>query len=441
MNGFAGKPRVLVCLAAAVLASAVVFGFRSPAAASPVNRAMESTLRIVCAMPDGAGNGTGFVIGDGRHLATNWHVVNCVESGGVAAAIPPDGPPVPCRVVWKSETPDLAILEASRPLGRPPLIFAPEGSVETAETIFALGFPGDADNRDIVSEQSQLIVKKTGGHVSAIIPDERGFRMIQTDAAVNPGNSGGPLVDAHGHVIGVVTAKPMAVVLTLGPDGVPTPERLPRAEGLGWAVGAEALVAAMNAEGLPVRRGSRPGRFVMDHWRRSPAAFLALTLILALSGLVSSLVFTPRGRGVLRQAMETTRAMGRSRRSLPTPGPHPGPGPARPIRPVLRVLNGSMAGTVLELDERDLVIGRDPRACHWLVGDSSISRRHCMVRFDPARNGFFLEDLWSTGGTFLLNGATREEIEAGKPVFLRSGARFSMAGAEHRFELKTEAFP
>ena len=148
----------------------------------------------------GTGTGTGIVIDKAGHIVTNYHVVDGARQVSVEFI---DGTVVAGTVVRSDEANDLAIVQVSAPEHLlSPATFADSGQVRPGEPVFAIGNPFGFD------------FTVTSGIVSAInrqSPTEgvggqplRG--MIQTDAAVNPGNSGGPLFNAAGEVIGVNTA-------------------------------------------------------------------------------------------------------------------------------------------------------------------------------------------------------------------------------------------
>lgn len=140
--------------------------------------------------------GSGFV-SDGDHLVTNQHVVDGGEAFQVEFR---EGEWSSARLVGADAFSDLAILELTdRPDRATALEFVAEEPSNGAP-VLALGAPFG------------LSQTATAGIVSArnrSLPAESGFRVpdsVQTDAAVNPGNSGGPLLDMDGRVVGVVSA-------------------------------------------------------------------------------------------------------------------------------------------------------------------------------------------------------------------------------------------
>lgn len=98
-------------------------------------------------------------------------------------------------------------------------------------------------------------------------------------------------------------------------------------------------------------------------------------------------------------------------------------------------ISGPLAGKAIDLTTTPIVIGRDPKECNLIIPSSggSISRRHCVVRFDGDGTNIVLEDLGSKNGTFLNDG---RKLEPGMPHILKSGERFYLAQNDILFELQ-----
>jgi S1-C subfamily serine protease len=139
-------------------------------------------------------SGTGFVVA-ARRIMTNHHVVEgCAE---VAARLP-DGRELPARVLASDATRDLALLSTEAEAG-PILPFRSTGTYRRGEGVVTYGFP----LAGLLSSGPTL----TTGEVSALAGLADNQRHIQISAPVQPGNSGGPLLDMRGQVIGVVVSK------------------------------------------------------------------------------------------------------------------------------------------------------------------------------------------------------------------------------------------
>ena len=146
------------------------------------------------------GLGSGFVISSDGYIVTNDHVAGTATKITIAF---PDGSQLPAALVGSDPETDIALLKVEPERSLPFLAFEETGDAVVGEWAIALGNPFG------LFEAAEPTV--TVGVVSAVgrdFPAQQGrtFRdMIQTDAAINSGNSGGPLVNALGRVIGMNT--------------------------------------------------------------------------------------------------------------------------------------------------------------------------------------------------------------------------------------------
>jgi S1-C subfamily serine protease len=141
------------------------------------------------------GQGSGFVIDSDGHIVTNDHVVNGANSVWVRFW---NGDTHKAEVVGTDASTDLAVIKVDAPDSvLHPVTLGDSGAVQVGDSVFALGSPFGLEE------------SFTGGIVSAVHRQIRainGFNIndsIQTDAAINHGNSGGPLLNSSGRVIGV----------------------------------------------------------------------------------------------------------------------------------------------------------------------------------------------------------------------------------------------
>ncbi len=138
--------------------------------------------------------GTGFFVSDTGVIATNAHVARGEES---LLALLPGGLQLEAEVVYIDADLDIALVKVAG-RGFPHLTLADAATVRQGENVVAIGNPGDA-----------MLFSATKGIVSAVgkFPSAGPGTWIQTDAPVNPGNSGGPLVNGRGEVVGITTQK------------------------------------------------------------------------------------------------------------------------------------------------------------------------------------------------------------------------------------------
>jgi hypothetical protein len=160
------------------------------------------SLPKVVMVKSGERQGTGFVFSSNGLVITNRHVVgsNADKEASLEFA---DGSSAQAKTVFISRKDDFAVLQplTSKPLSPMPLCYA--DYPVAGQEVVALGSPRGLANtvtRGIVSA-----VRRSGDDMKSDVPV--GSTLIQTDASVNPGNSGGPLVNADGEVLGIVTFK------------------------------------------------------------------------------------------------------------------------------------------------------------------------------------------------------------------------------------------
>lgn len=144
------------------------------------------------------GSGSGFLWDDQGHIVTNYHVVEGAQQievgfgGDVTYA---------AEVVGSDPTNDLAVLKVEQtPAGIAPLEIGSSGDLKVGQTAIAIGNPFGQFERTM----TQGIIGAVNRTIETDSTVLRG--VIQTDAAINRGNSGGPLLDSHGRLIGVNSA-------------------------------------------------------------------------------------------------------------------------------------------------------------------------------------------------------------------------------------------
>ena len=140
--------------------------------------------------------GSGFIISADGYIVTNDHVI---ENASRISVMLYDGTVFPASVVGRYRAGDLAVLKIDAE-NLPFLTFGDSDGLMVGEQVAAIGNPlGELANSMTVGHISGLDREITIGRIT--------LNMIQTDASVNRGNSGGPLLNLRGQVIGVVTAR------------------------------------------------------------------------------------------------------------------------------------------------------------------------------------------------------------------------------------------
>jgi putative serine protease PepD len=156
--------------------------------------ATDAVAYISAVSQQGQGTGSGFVVSSDGLIVTNQHVVDGATQ--VAVKIGTDGEQLPAEVVGIDPSQDLALLKVDAK-DLPTLELGDSDSVEVGDDTYAIGNPYGLDHTlttGVVSALNRDLQAPNGATISG---------AIQTDAALNPGNSGGPLLDGDGKVIGV----------------------------------------------------------------------------------------------------------------------------------------------------------------------------------------------------------------------------------------------
>lgn len=168
-----------------------------PESLSSLIRSLEPAVGMVLARTDtGVTSGSGFVIKPEGLFITNYHVVEGAREIGVKL---PDREPVRAYTASYDTLRDLALLRFESGSGYPTLQLDTTRASEKGEDVLVLGYP--------LGTKLGLDISVSTGIISSVRNYED-IKVLQTTAAINHGNSGGPLIRrADGRVIGIVTAR------------------------------------------------------------------------------------------------------------------------------------------------------------------------------------------------------------------------------------------
>jgi S1-C subfamily serine protease len=171
--------------------------FSKPAAAKPGVTADAPPGAPGAAKPKSVSkSGTGFVVSASGHVVTNQHVVNgCTDIRGNLTG----EPAMTLRVVSGDEANDLALLQAPPATTFKDFAKIRDRSIRSGDSVVAIGYPFHG----LLTSDFTV----TTGIVSSLSGLLNNTRFLQISAAVQPGNSGGPLLDTNGQVVGMVAAK------------------------------------------------------------------------------------------------------------------------------------------------------------------------------------------------------------------------------------------
>ncbi len=384
-----------------------------------------------------AGHGTGFVISRDGLVVTNNHVIAIdpakLPAGAKLHFVVPDGSWKRLRrvsIVATFPELDLAILKVEG-LKRPPVVLsllAYGRSPKKGEKVFAVGFPGAADSSAVSALHSTL----TSGLVGKIFLGRRGGAqrdrpIIQHEASISPGNSGGPLFNDCNQVVGVNTFVATSKFEVKREKGGRVVARGAAVSGVYYSPHVSSLVAALKQKGIAFESSgaaclvSKPGQDPMIF------VYIGIAVLLAMLSLILALR-KPRERvvKVVESYTQMLRRKGEAGTRVVARGTPPGRAAAAPGGTVVWQLSGtdgSGKAVRLKLTDRQLadageglVVGRQQTTSDLLLADASVSRRHARIRGSDSE--LTIEDLGSANGTSVDGRAIGE----GKPVSLGDGA-------------------
>lgn len=430
------KRRFLSLMAAALMVMTLLAGTGASAAGAVAAESRSGVVRILALNPDGNYSlGSAFGVGKAGEptttFVTNDHVVYdwYYTEDGTLMALPAvsvwilksssawnpvtgldNSQAIPCEVLYAAgkEYPDMAILRAAEaPEDRVALpLLADESQLEVGDAVYALGYPGTSDDTEQGIYGKRLVagvedVTITSGVVSRFTTASSfgDTRIIQHDATINHGNSGGPLISANGAVVGINTYGMGQDTSTGDVNSY-------------YTVRVQYVIDKLNELGI-----------AYDVYK--PTSVLLWIIIGAVAVVI-----------VAAAAV----VLSRKKKPVPAPAPVP-PAPApQPVQPVMAGAGGTLriqceagafAGRRFAINGQ-VRIGRDP-ARNDLVypaGAQGISGVHCVLVEQGGQ--LFLRDLGSTYGTFLVGG---QRLAANQPVQVRQGDRFYLGSEKEMFQI------
>jgi hypothetical protein len=201
---------------------------------------------------NGKATGTGFAVGEDGYIATAFHVVRDAKSVKVVI----EGREWEAVVVGKDQSNDLAILKVDAPT-RSTLTLARSADQKVGDEVFTTGFP----DPQVQGEN----VKLTRGNINAASGMQDNTTMFQISVGVHGGNSGGPLVNRKGEVVGLITSK-------LGLKYMKASQELP--QNVNYAVKADYLSLLLDTIPNFVRPGGAGANVVTPEEAAQKATYL-----------------------------------------------------------------------------------------------------------------------------------------------------------------------
>ncbi len=391
--------RVRNRIAAALLAALLLSAAALPAFADFSQDTLNGIVMITTGAPDKDGHmnywrGTGFFVGeagtDPQYIVTNCHVVEefilagkALGGGELHVRFDKDDEAEAYLVDYDAEK-DVAILRLAEATDkRVSLQMRVPQEDSLGSEAYAVGYPAAADlTVTAVNSFSQKDATVTTGSISRFLTESgTGRKLIQTDASLGGGNSGGPLIDGSGAVIGINTAG----------------SKLD--SNLFYAVSVSEVLPLLDKNSIPYTLApeTKSGGSTMLYVGIGAVAVAVIAVLAAVLGKKKKAPAAPKGQ-------------------------------EEKGNPVLRSMAPQHGGMVVQLHGQPVQIGRDGAVCRLVYQDGTpgVSGRHCQVSFEQGQ--FILTDLNSTYGTFLSNG---QRVAPNSPVTLPPKSSFYLGEADN----------
>lgn len=173
-------------------------------------KCIPSVASIITKTYSGTATGTGVIYSESGYIVTNYHVIEGGESYTVQLT---DDRVLSATLVGDDPTSDLAVLQVNA-TGLTSAVFGDSDALQVGDAVVAIGDPLGVEYRGTMTDG---IVSAINRNVNL---DGRTMNLIQTNAALNSGNSGGPLINSLGQVIGINTVKIGAFADKAGVEGL-----------------------------------------------------------------------------------------------------------------------------------------------------------------------------------------------------------------------------
>ena len=391
-------------LAAALLAAVLAAALAVPSLAAFEQDTLNGIVLIRTGAPDENGvmnywRGTGFFVGeegeDPEYIVTNSHVVEefilagKALGGGTLHVLFDQDDEAEAYLVDYDYEKDIAVLKLEEPTDkRSSLQLREVEDGMLGDEVYAVGYPLAADMTvQAVDSFSADDATVTAGSIGRLLTESgTGRRLIQTDTAMSGGNSGGPLIDGNGAVLGINTAASNLD------------------QNLFYAVSVGELLPMLDQNNI------------------------AYTLYSGSAASGNTALYIGIGAAVVLVIVALAVVLGRKKKA---PAAEAKAAESLAGSPVLRSLSPQHGGLVVQLHHQQPVqIGRDSATCRLVYQDGTpgVSSHHCQVYYDEREKVFVVTDLNSTYGTFLAGG---QRLQPNAPTKLPPRSSFYLGEVDN----------
>lgn len=380
---------------------------------------LESVVAVYCEFDYGSDRygsiGTGFFVGkegeEPQYLVTNYHVLEYYvdagksAGGGTLVAFFDSDTYEEVFVVDYDEEMDVAVLRLASPTSlRKPLKLRIPTEDMVGDPVYAIGYPTTSESVGSVSSFGINDATVTDGVISRVVVQSgSGRRVIHSTVTTHGGNSGGPLVDENGAVLGLNTFNYLDETGSV-------------IDGSSYAVSVEELIPLLDSNHISYEMWAQQGSV--------PAMWIAIgagAVVVLAAVIIAVAVSSSKKKQRLAQAQADAE---RRRRAEAEQLRRAAAEQRRPQRsPAVRSMAMQHSGLRVPLGTEPIIIGRNGATCKLVFRPDTpgVSKEHCSLRWDVQRSVFILTDLHSTYGTFLTNG---EPLAPSQPYSLQPGDGF-----------------
>jgi len=344
-----------------------------------------------------AGNGSGFVIAP-NVVVTNWHVAGERQVLILNPGKKDKVKPYKVQKLWGSKDLDVVfLLVENLPLKPIPIA---DKVPQKGHDVVSIGYPGAAEGSvDYEGVESTL----TRGVIGRVLDgawsngaggsDKQSFKILQHNASINKGNSGGPLLDSCGRVVGVNTKKAYSVVTNIDAvTGVTS-----QTEGIFYATSIDSLIKQLQVIGIqPIVEKSTCNGFDSSGYGKT-ITYFGLLLAIGIGGLAlffsfkKSKVITETYTQYLRRGSSSDFKNDKTEMvKIPKFSFDGFDSEGKPVW--FEIPNKFSIGD-------EIIVGRDSSVSDIVISDLTISRKHAV--FVLGIDGLKVRDLGSTNGTFV----------------------------------------
>ncbi len=345
---------------------------------------------------------------------------------------------------------DIAVLKIERE-NCPTIMLGDSSKIVLQQLIFPIGYPGVVDpiNFSVISQKSRMEPTISRGTITSLKYDYRNMGVIQTDAVMTHGNSGGPAVDEDGYVIGISTFTPPPDPYNGEIQGynflipINTAKEFIRDAGVEYNVESDftkvynkLLTAVWNEDWFSAQHYVEVALSYMKNqpdlerlqqmiyskiesmnaiekaWAKNKGLMILLIILVVAFIIVLVLVFRP----VPERKIEVLEKKA-SDETLKTIIEEPDKTIVEEILGVLQIIIKGKEVKKCEIKEGGTIVGRDPSQADCVVDEPIVSKAH--IKIVPESDGFTVIDLGSTNGTYIDGEKiTKKTVKSGDTIQL-----------------------